>query len=245
MISPTILEIRFGRKLDKELVILYLNVVPTGRYRKVMNLIDKRQEIVEAAAALMHSKGYENTKLNDILEVAQIGKGQFYHYFSSKHEFGLAVIDYYFDNWNRRLLEDILGSEKDPKIKFNEMLEWVVQNHMSNQAKCGCVFGNLAIEMSEHDERFRQKIKAVFETWVDKLKPVLAGMIKGSSQSGPEEIDKLAHGIVAMLEGGILLMKSQQDIKVLIDVTDLVRYLVNSFVQDHSAVGKIFKGIVL
>ncbi|WP_242975998.1 TetR/AcrR family transcriptional regulator [Desulfosporosinus sp. FKB] len=198
--------------------------------------IDKRQEIVEATAALMHSKGYENTKLSDILEAAQIGKGQFYHYFSSKHEFGLAVIDYFFDNWNRRLLEDILGSEKDPNIKFDEMLEWVVQNHISNQAKCGCVFGNLAIEMSEHDERFRLKIKAVFDTWVDKLKPVLAGMLKGSSQSEPEGIDKLAHGIVAMLEGGILMMKSQQDIKVLIDVTDLVRYLVNSFVQDHSAV---------
>lgn len=198
-------------------------------------MLDKRQEIVEATAALMHSKGYENTKLSDILEAAQIGKGQFYHYFSSKHEFGLAVIDYFFDNWNRRLLGEILGSEKDPNIKFDEMLEWVVQNHISNQAKCGCVFGNLAIEMSEHDEKFRLKIKAVFDTWVDKLKPVLAGMIKGSSQPKPEELDKLAHGIVAMLEGGILMMKSQQDIKVLIDVTDLVRYLVNSFVQDHSA----------
>ncbi|WP_088188887.1 TetR/AcrR family transcriptional regulator [Desulfosporosinus sp. FKA] len=198
-------------------------------------MIDKRQEIVEATAALMHSKGYENTKLSDILEAAQIGKGQFYHYFSSKHEFGLAVIDYFFDNWNRRLLGEILGSEKDPKIKFDEMVEWVVQNHISNQAKCGCVFGNLAIEMSEHDEKFRLKIKAVFDTWVDKLKPVLAGMIKESSQPKSEELDKLAHGIVAMLEGGILMMKSQQDIKVLIDVTDLVRYLVNSFVQDHSA----------
>ncbi len=37
-----------------------------------MNLIDKRQEIVEAAAALMHSKGYENTKLSDILKEGQL-----------------------------------------------------------------------------------------------------------------------------------------------------------------------------
>lgn len=187
-----------------------------------------------AAAALMHSKGYENTKLSDILEAAQIGKGQFYHYFSSKHELGLAVIDYFYSNWNRRLMEEILSSRKDPETRFNEMLEWIVKNHRSNQAKCGCVFGNLAIEMSEHDETFRQKVKAVFETWVGNLKPVLAGMIKAPSRAEPAELDKLAQGIVAMLEGGILLMKSKQDIEVLINVTDLVRFLVNAFVQKHS-----------
>lgn len=38
---------------------------------------NKRYEIVAAAASLIHSKEYENTKLADILEIAQIGKGQF------------------------------------------------------------------------------------------------------------------------------------------------------------------------
>lgn len=195
----------------------------------------KRQEIVTAAAALIHSKGYENTKLSDILEAARIGKGQFYHYFSSKHELGLAVIDYFFHNWNRRLMEEILNSPKEPQVRFNEMLEWVVKNHAANRAKCGCVFGNLAIEMSEHDEAFRQKVKAVFETWVENLKPVLAGMIGGPSRAEPSEIDKLAQGIVAMLEGGILLMKSKQDIEVLKNVTNLAGVLVNTFVQKHSS----------
>ncbi|MDR3563924.1 MAG: TetR/AcrR family transcriptional regulator [Negativicutes bacterium] len=195
---------------------------------------NKRQDIVAATAALMHSKGYENTKLSDILETAEIGKGQFYHYFSSKHELGLAVIDFFFDNWKQRVATNILSSEKDPEIRFNEMLEWVVNNQMSRQAKCGCVFGNLAIEMSEHDETFRQKVNVIFETWVEKLKPILAGMVKSPSRAEPQEIDKLAQGIVAMLEGGILLMKSKQDIDVLINVTDLVRYLVNTFVKDHS-----------
>ena len=198
----------------------------------------KRQEIIMSAAALMHSKGYENTKLSDVLEAAQIGKGQFYHYFSSKHELGLAVIDYFYQNWNRRLIEGILDSQKEPEIKFNEMLEWVVKKHVSNKAKCGCVFGNLAIEMSEHDEVFRQKVKAVFEIWVEKLKPILAGMIKAPHCKDPVVINKLAQGIVAMLEGGILLMKSKQDIEVLTNMTDLIRTLVNSYVHPHG-IGEI------
>lgn len=196
---------------------------------------EKRQEIIASSAVLMRSKGYENTKLSDILEESQIGKGQFYHYFSSKHELGLAVIDYFFKDWNKLLLENILCSEKDPEIRLNEMLEWIIKRHSSNQEKCGCVFGNFAIEMSEHDEAFRQKIKLVFETWVNRLKPVLAGMIKAPNQAEAHEIEKTAYGIVALLEGGIMLMKSKQDIEILINITDTVRYLVNAFVQSSSS----------
>lgn len=195
-------------------------------------MLNKRQEIVVSAAALMHSKGYENTKLADILDAAQIGKGQFYHYFSSKHELGLAVLDHFFHNWNQRLMEKILGSDKDPETKINEMLDWVIEQQQRNQAKCGCVFGNLAVEMSEHDEDFRRKLEAVFETWVNKLKPVLAEMIS-PVQADPGEVSKMAQGIVAMIEGGILLMKSKQDLNVLVHITDQIKFLIKSFVQEQ------------
>lgn len=195
-------------------------------------MLSKRQEIITAAATLMHSKGYENTKLADILEAAQIGKGQFYHYFASKHELGLAVLDYCFKNWNQRLMENILGSGKDAEFRMNEMLEWVIDQQRRNQAKCGCVFGNLAIEMSEHDEVFRRKLDRVFETWEAKLKPVLGEMV-APGQANQADINIMAQAIVAMIEGGILLMKSKQDLNVLINVADQIRFLIRSFVQKH------------
>jgi TetR/AcrR family transcriptional repressor of nem operon len=200
-------------------------------------LAQKRQEIIETAALLMQSKGYESTKLSDILEMGEAGKGQFYYYFSSKRELGLAVIDYFFHSFKEELLENILGSPKNPEIKFNEMLEWIVEHHNLTQAKCGCVFGNLTLEMSEHDEEFRKKVSEVFDAWQEKLKPVLEGMIPSSVPINPFDIDKLAQGIVAMLEGGILIMKSKQDIHVLKSITDLVRQLVNSYIQSHSILG--------
>jgi len=199
-------------------------------------LSQRRQEIIESAALLMQSKGYESTKLSDILEMGQIGKGQFYYYFSSKRELGLAVIDYFFSSFNQELLENILSSPKSPEIRFNEMLEWVVEHHQSKQAKCGCVFGNFTLEMSEHDEGFRNKVSEVFEAWKGKLKPVLEGMISSSTTMDPRELDKLAQGIVAMLEGGILIMKSKQDIQVLKNITELVKNLVNSYISSRSMI---------
>jgi TetR/AcrR family transcriptional repressor of nem operon len=66
---------------------------------------------------------------------------------------------------------------------------------------------------------------------VEKLKPILAGMIKAPYCDDPVVINKLAQGIVAMLEGGILLMKSKQDIEVLTNMIDLIKNLVNSYVH--------------
>lgn len=194
----------------------------------------KREEIIKTAALLMRSKGYENTKLSDILEEGPFGKGQFYYYFSSKREVGLAVIDYFFDDFNSELLECILSSQKDPEIRFNEMLDYVVKDQQLKEAKCGCIFGNFAVEMSEHDEGFRKKISEVFELWVIKLKIVFDEMIKSSEPKDSFETYKLAQGIVAMLEGGILIMKNKQDIEVLKGVTELSRCLVNTFVIAHT-----------
>ena len=193
-------------------------------------MLTKRHEIIASAAVLMHSKGYENTKLADILDVAQIGKGQFYHYFSSKHELGLAVLDRFFENWNQRLMENILGSDKDANTKINEMFDWIIEQHRRNQAKCGCVFGNLAIEMSEHDEAFRSRLESVFETWESKLKPLLSELVS-PVEVEPNELNRMAQSIVAMLEGGILLMKSKQDLNVLVNIIVQTRFLIDSFVQ--------------
>lgn len=194
---------------------------------------EKRKEIIQASVALMRSKGYENTALSDILEAGQIGKGQFYHYFSSKHELGLAVIDYFFESFNEELFENILGSEKSAEVRFNEMLEWVIRRHQARETKCGCIFGNFAAEMSEHDEEFREKVQKVFEIWIEKLKLVLEEMVKSVKPIESFEVQKLAQGIVAMLEGGILIMKNKQDIKVLEDMADLARDMVNNFIKVH------------
>lgn len=197
--------------------------------------MDRRDYIVSKAAELICSRGYENTTVNDILDAAQISKGQFYHYFSTKHELGIAVIDYLFEGWNKRLLEDILSKPNDPEERLNEMLQWIVNQHTLNQAKWGCPFGNLAIEMSPHDEAFRQKLHGVFELWIAKIKQLLDEMIEPAAKEFPGATQKCAEVIVAMIEGGILIMKSKQDIRVLVNMTEMIKETVSHFVKAHSA----------
>lgn len=80
--------------------------------------------------------------------------------------------------------------------------------------------------MSEYDEGFRKRLDVVFRSWIEKLRPMIAEMIEGDLSVDRKEVEKLTQGVVAMLEGGILLLKSRQDLEVLKNVIKLARSLV-------------------
>ena len=185
--------------------------------------MSKKQEIISIAKNIIHCKGYQATSISDILHAANIGKGQFYHYFSSKYDLGLAVMENLIEEWDHQLILNILQLSEDPKLKINKMLDWIITYHAGKEEKSGCPIGNLTIEMSEHDETFRLKLDYFFKRWIGSIETVLEEMVKQNQLHSTVDIRKSAEAIVAMIEGGILLMKSQQDISILMNVIDVIR----------------------
>ena len=51
------------------------------------------------------------TSISDIMEAADVGKGQLYYYFKSKKEIGLTVIQDILANWRKELFEDIFEAD--------------------------------------------------------------------------------------------------------------------------------------
>lgn len=185
--------------------------------------MSKKQEIISFAREVIHSKGYQATSINDILQAAHIGKGQFYYYFSSKYDLGLAVVEDLIREWDQQLIVDILQTSDQPKSKLNKMLDWAITSHAKTEKKSGCPIGNLAIELSEHEEEFRCKIQQFFERWIEGVKEALEGMIKQHQLDSTIDTKKSAQALIAMVEGGVLLMKNFQDIQLLMNVIEVIR----------------------
>ena len=47
-----------------------------------------KERILQSAEELIYQKGYDATSISDIMEVADVGKGQLYYYFKSNKEIG-------------------------------------------------------------------------------------------------------------------------------------------------------------
>ena len=56
-------------------------------------MANRRQHIIELAADVVYRQGFKGTSVENVLEIAGVGKGNFYHYFRSKDELGVAIIN--------------------------------------------------------------------------------------------------------------------------------------------------------
>ena len=132
--------------------------------------IATRKRIVDTAAQLIFTAGYGKTKLMDVLQAANVQKGNFYYYFTSKDELGLAVMR----ERGRQLLLDWLNSVISPSADPWDNLVHVVTevtHHPQSNGRPTNPLANLAYEMGELGEEFRRELANIAETVIE----VLAG----------------------------------------------------------------------
>ncbi len=75
--------------------------------------------------------------------------------------------------------------------------------------------GNLASELSDIHEGFRNRLAQVFTLWRERLGHVLAQAQAQGEIAAGAEADRVAQFIVAALEGAILMAKVTKDIRVM------------------------------
>jgi len=175
-----------------------------------------RDQILKAASHLIHVQGYQSTSLDDVLRESGVGKGNFYYYFKSKEDLGYAIIDRITRAFIGRALEPAFAdTEADPVAQLEAFFDRVLEAQRQRNCVGGCAMGNLASELSDVHEGFRQRLAAVFDAY----RSHLAEAIRRGQQSGRIRPDadarRVAQFLVAGLEGAILLGKVTRDITVM------------------------------
>jgi TetR/AcrR family transcriptional regulator, transcriptional repressor for nem operon len=175
-----------------------------------------RDQILDAASRLIHLQGYHCTSLDDVLRESGVGKGNFYYHFRSKEDLGYAIIERLVTAFLARTLEPAFADpEPDVMGQIEGFLDLVLDNQRQRNCVGGCPMGNLASELSDVHEGFRQRLAQIFAEWRRTLTEALArGQARGELRAdcNPE---RAAHFLVAALEGAILMTKVTKDIEVM------------------------------
>ncbi|HEY7203677.1 MAG TPA: TetR family transcriptional regulator C-terminal domain-containing protein [Methylomirabilota bacterium] len=175
-----------------------------------------RDQILNAAARLMHVQGYQSTSLDDVLRESGVGKGNFYYYFKSKEDLGYAIIDRTTRAFVERSLSPAFADvDADPIAQVDAFLDRVLDAQRQRNCVGGCVMGNLASELSDVHEGFRQRLAEIFDIWRTHLADALRRGQRRGYLRGDADTSRLAQFLVAGLEGAILLGKVTRDIAVM------------------------------
>lgn len=168
---------------------------------------DTKAEIIAVGTDLISIQGYNATGIDALLKRAGVPKGSFYHYFGSKEDFGLAVIDNFAQRYDRILDMFFDDENTTPLNRMRNYLETALSRLTQNQCSKGCLIGNLGQELADQNERFRARIQEIFDSWKGRYTVCL----KEAQQSGElsKDVDPavIAGFILSGLEGAILSVK--------------------------------------
>jgi AcrR family transcriptional regulator len=84
-----------------------------------------RQELITAARRLFRHQGFHATSLDDILDLAQVKRGNLYFHFKSKEDLALAALEEALAG-EFPFLDRFMGAEPDPLARLGRMIDGVV-----------------------------------------------------------------------------------------------------------------------
>ena len=90
-------------------------------------------------------------------------------------------------------------------------LQALVDYHESRGFTIGCPVGALAGELAEIDDSARLALAASFDEWRVALRASLDRLRAAGELSTSMDADTLARAQLSLLEGGLLLMKTERD----------------------------------
>lgn len=118
---------------------------------KKKNSRNTKGKIVSAAWQLFYRQGYDDTTIDEIVEVSGTSRGSFYHYFEGKDAL-LSSLSYLFDEKYEELMEtmDMSLSPIDKLIFLNQELFSMIENTVAVDLLCQLFSSQLITKGERH-----------------------------------------------------------------------------------------------
>ena len=196
----------------------------------------RRNAILDAAARLINERGFSHTSVEDLIAATGLsGKSHFYHYFPSKEALGMAVIDRQFERFTERGLAILSEPMIEPVDRLTLFIDTLVALQRDREGGSGSPFGNLAGELADSHEGFRQRLDEVFDRWTGQLDALLRE-VGGQLRDGVDTV-RLARFIVASLEGGMLMTRVTRDVAAMEGIGEDLKRFIATHLRDGEARG--------
>ena len=137
---------------------------------------DQKKEIILASAlSVMTKKGYYNSTMDDIVKESKMSKGAIYHYFSSKKEVYLGVIDYWEEKYT-----DIMAKEINKQKTAMKSLKALFKTFGVQMQKDPTPYECLPIfrSISRNDKEFKNAMQKVYNRFQKAIELIIETGVK-------------------------------------------------------------------
>ncbi len=181
---------------------------------------DARERLIAATIELIWLESYGAVTVDAICERANVKKGSFYHFFSSKDE---LVIESLEAHWQlrRAVLDTLFSPTVEPLDRLRTYFEHVYQRQLELKAKhgrfLGCFYSSVGVECAKQNPEIRLKVQEIMTRYMRYYESSLrdaqaAGLLPFGS------VTAKANGVFAYMEGVLGQARIQNDPELLKDL---------------------------
>jgi len=173
-----------------------------------VSIPESKERLLTAAKALVLTYGYAGTRVDAICEKAGLTKGSFYHFFKSKEEIGIAILEWSMIKGGEILANGPYTEISDPVERSFGFLEHV-ENCSEALWSNGCILASFSVELADTSDKLNQVVVGMFTQVAD----LFSSHFEPIAASWPElpSAKELANEYLALLEGSIIFAKVYRD----------------------------------
>ena len=171
---------------------------------------ETRLALIWCGTELLTERGFLSTGIEEILSRVGVPKGSFYHYFKSKQDFGVAVIENYVAFYDEKMTLIFDDASRSPLRRIQRFVDEGKSGMIRYAFRRGCLIGNMGQELAGLNDDFRQRLEAVLLAWEARLKVCLDLAVSAGEMPRTADTAALANFFWIGWEGAILRAKLTQ-----------------------------------
>ena len=161
------------------------------------NKNEKKEQIMDAALKIIISKGYENSRMDDIVDLSSMSKGAIYWYYKSKKEVYLNLVNYWVIKYST-VINHIVEEDDSPAEQLKDVFEYFILQYEQDPSafKALVEFWSLA----GRDKDFQKKLDKVYSNFLEFLERIINKGVK-SGEFKNLDVRITALSIMVNIEG--------------------------------------------
>ena len=198
---------------------------PTSRFMKKQQQNNKKDLIVWSALKIMSEKGYYGSTMDDIVAESRMSKGAIYHYYKSKKEVYLGVIES-LENKYTAVFAEI--NKEDNSAKTLKKLFTTVSSQLKKDPTFFRSFSTFW-SISRHDKDFRNAIQNMYNRFQKFIELII---IEGIDNKEFKKVDPKisALSLILNLEGVFwFTLFESKDIDAETYIDQISDYILNAY----------------
>jgi AcrR family transcriptional regulator len=159
--------------------------------------LQRKAQILDAALAVIVQKGYENSRMDDIVASSKMSKGAIYWYYKSKKEIYLSLVNHWVHNYSA-VLNHIVDTDRSASDQLRSLFQYFTVQYEKDPV----VFKALLEfwSMAGRDPEFNDKLQKVYSEFVNLISTIIQqGMDNGEFKN--LDVDITAMSIMVNIEG--------------------------------------------